>query len=334
MVSIIIPVYNSENTINKCLNSCINQTYRDIEILLIDDGSTDASPQKCDDFQSKDNRIRVFHQKNAGVSSARNLGLEYAKGDFVTFVDSDDWINKDMIETLVNVQKAKDYGIVICGHRIITDEDKSQYNDMYIPEIYSIDQLAAFLLKPQNESAFRSPCGRLFKLSIIKNNDLWFNTELTLGEDTLFNYRYISFISSAVCVNNYYGYNVKKVFSLEKSTRYYNSAKFIFNSRMKMFNGFSQLFSQNGLYEKYKEELSNKYIYSLSIIESICVFSGAKKSEIIEQNKKLLGRIELKNSRIKKLRFRDKYTLVCYRNRWFNLLYYSYLLYHRIKCFL
>lgn len=92
MISIIVPIYNSEKTLSQCVDSILSQKYSDFEILLIDDGSTDESSKMCDEYAKLDKRIRVFHQDNQGVSAARNLGLDYMKGEFVTFCDSDDWV--------------------------------------------------------------------------------------------------------------------------------------------------------------------------------------------------------------------------------------------------
>ena len=92
LVSIIVPIYKTEKYLNKCIDSIVNQTYKDLEIILVDDGSPDRCPQMCDAWEKKDNRVRVIHQHNVGVSAARNSGIQAAQGVFITFVDSDDWI--------------------------------------------------------------------------------------------------------------------------------------------------------------------------------------------------------------------------------------------------
>lgn len=101
LVSIIIPVYNSEKYIDRCINSIVNQTYKDIEIILIDDGSSDRSIDIINNYVNKDNRIKVYTQKNAGPSSARNYGLDVSTGDYVMFVDADDYIDKTMVEEMI-----------------------------------------------------------------------------------------------------------------------------------------------------------------------------------------------------------------------------------------
>jgi len=116
LISIIVPVYNVEKYLNKCLDSIMTQTYKNLEIILVDDGSTDNSGMICDEYSRKDNRIKVIHKANGGVSDARNKGLEIASGDFIGFVDSDDWIDCDMYKFLYEGIKTYNADISICGH--------------------------------------------------------------------------------------------------------------------------------------------------------------------------------------------------------------------------
>ena len=143
MISVIVPVHNVEPYIQKCLDSIINQTYRDLEILIIDDGSTDGSGKICDEYKDADDRIIVFHTENRGLGAARNLGLDNATGEWIGFVDSDDWIETDMYETLLKT--AKEYGAdaVECGYRKVYK--KSSEIDFFqtgiIPESKALDAL-------------------------------------------------------------------------------------------------------------------------------------------------------------------------------------------------
>lgn len=114
LISVIVPVYNVEKYLRQCLNSILVQTYRNLEILLIDDGSPDRCGQICDEYAEKDPRITVFHTPNRGLSAARNLGIEHAHGDYIGFVDSDDWIEPDMFETLLRKAEETDADIVTC----------------------------------------------------------------------------------------------------------------------------------------------------------------------------------------------------------------------------
>ena len=102
-LSVIIPVYQVEATLNRCVESVIGQTFTDLEVILVDDGSPDSCPQKCDEWAEKDSRIHVIHKNNGGLSDARNAGLNMATGDYITFVDSDDYIDSRMYEELINL---------------------------------------------------------------------------------------------------------------------------------------------------------------------------------------------------------------------------------------
>ena len=124
-ISIIVPVYNVEPYLRKCIDSIIAQTFTDFECILIDDGSTDNCPAICDEYAGKDNRIVVIHQKNAGVSAARNAGLDIARGEWIGFVDSDDWCDPKMFEFLLGNAEKHQADISICGVRSITEENKT-----------------------------------------------------------------------------------------------------------------------------------------------------------------------------------------------------------------
>lgn len=122
-ISIIVPIYCVEQYLNKCIESIINQTYKNIEIILVDDGSPDMCPKICDDFAQKDKRIKVIHKINGGLSSARNAGLDIAMGEYVAFVDSDDWINENYIECLYELCEREKCEIAQCGFQKVIDED-------------------------------------------------------------------------------------------------------------------------------------------------------------------------------------------------------------------
>ena len=132
LISIIIPIYNIMDCLEKCVDSCINQTYQNIEILMVNDGSTDGTGELCDKLKEKDDRIRVFHKKNGGSSSARNLGIEQAKGEYLGFVDSDDFISSSMYEELVNA--VLEYEVPIAQvSRDEIDETGMRMPDICIP---------------------------------------------------------------------------------------------------------------------------------------------------------------------------------------------------------
>ena len=125
-ISIIVPVFNVEKYLERCVNSLINQTYKNIEIILVDDGSPDLCPQMCNEYAKKDERIKVLHKKNGGLSDARNAGLDVATGEYIAFVDSDDWVETDFIETLYKNAKIENADISIIGCTLVWDDGRKK----------------------------------------------------------------------------------------------------------------------------------------------------------------------------------------------------------------
>lgn len=123
LISVIVPIYNMEKYIRKCVDSVINQTYKNCEIILVDDGSTDNCPEICEEYAQKDDRVVVIHKKNGGLSSARNAGLEVCKGEYIAFVDSDDFIEPNYLEYMYKKSKEQNADIVICGINWIDEKN-------------------------------------------------------------------------------------------------------------------------------------------------------------------------------------------------------------------
>lgn len=130
-ISIIVPVYNVEKYLNRCLDSILNQTFTDFELILVDDGSTDNSGIICDEYKTKDNRIKVIHKENGGLSSARNAGLDIARGRYIGFVDSDDFISKDMYQILYNEAEKNKADMIMCEFKKVDKNYEAINNNLY-----------------------------------------------------------------------------------------------------------------------------------------------------------------------------------------------------------
>lgn len=191
MVSVIVPVYNVEKYIRRCVHSIVNQTYSNIEILLIDDGSTDNSYNICKDYEKNDLRIRAFHKENEGLGLTRNYGLKRAKGKFVVFVDSDDYIVSNAIEILCLKQKETDADIVIASYFY-----KGISQDIYLPErVYMGEEIRDILmvhamgnLPGISDGLSSTVCGKIYKKSLISENGFAFPSEKEMiWEDLVFN---------------------------------------------------------------------------------------------------------------------------------------------------
>lgn len=185
LISIIVPIYNVQEYLYKCIESILNQSYKNIEVILIDDGSVDKSPIICDDFAALDNRIVVIHTQNKGVSSARNLGMNVAKGKYVGFVDADDYIEKDMFKILYEKIKKDNSDMVMCDV-YIENTKKSIYKIYDENYIFNKDLMAKNLF---NNSGFNWLCNKLFKMEIVQYITL--NESIHMGEDILFICEYI-----------------------------------------------------------------------------------------------------------------------------------------------
>lgn len=199
LVSIIIPVYNVNPYIYKCLDSVINQTYKNIEILLIDDGSTDGSEIICDEYAANDSRIKVIHKENGGVSSARNIGLEISTGKYIIFVDADDIVSINYVTNLVSplitgVDIVIDLPVIISKKRRIVSNIK-EINGFSLLNDYNK------LFQTEYSLALQSPCGKIYKKQILNRNNLKFNINIKYGEDTVFNLNYYKYISSYKLIN-------------------------------------------------------------------------------------------------------------------------------------
>lgn len=181
-VSIIIPVYNVEKYLKKCIESIIKQTYENIEIILVNDGSNDCSGEICNEFTLIDSRIKVLHKKNGGVSSARNAGLEIATGDYIGFIDSDDWIEEDMYEILIGLIKKYNSEIAVCGfvnNNYVINEYKNKQE-----KVLSVENCLTSLLQ-FDPIIGESLCNKLFSRKFFEGSKIRLNEKVTIGEDLL-----------------------------------------------------------------------------------------------------------------------------------------------------
>lgn len=207
LISIIVPVYNVEGTLNRCIDSILNQTFSDWELFLIDDGCTDKSGKICDEYASKDGRIKVFHKENGGVSSARNVGLDNAKGEWITFCDSDDFVYSDWLKNYVdNISEGIDLicQAFECDKTLVYKfKNKRRFGLTYRGCV----QDAILLLDKDFIVGYLWV--KLFKRSIIESNKLRFDVRFNFWEDQEFCFRYFSCIKNIVCTEKvgYYYYS-------------------------------------------------------------------------------------------------------------------------------
>ncbi len=208
MISVIIPVYNTETYLPACVESLLSQTYADFELLLIDDGSQDKSPDICDNYTRKDKRVKVIHKRNEGVSAARNTGIEASGGEYITFIDSDDWVAPDYLQSLSEKLSAKTPDLVTSG--LIWWEDSTrQQRDVLAPclliDLHTEEGLRDIVM----QSLITSPVGKLYRRKMIVENKLRFDTSLSFAEDRDFNVGVIS-VAKTVVTTDYTGYYYRR----------------------------------------------------------------------------------------------------------------------------
>lgn len=166
MISVIVPVYNVEKYLERCVKSIAAQTYKDLEILLIDDGSTDKSGEMCDDFQQTDSRIKAFHKQNGGLSDARNYGIEHSAGEFISFVDSDDYIDEKMLETLHRLITENDADLAVCSAMdVFEGKEVTQVKEI---KEFNLNKVESYKYMLRGDG-IPSACNKLYKRQTVGN---------------------------------------------------------------------------------------------------------------------------------------------------------------------
>lgn len=234
LISIVLPTYNVVQYLGKCLDSLIVQTYSNIEILVVIDGATDGSYELAHEYEMKDSRIKVIYQENAGSGPARNNGIEHSRGEFIAFIDPDDWVDKDYIETLVEIQKQSDYDLVIVGHHKCLEIDgkitrmKTKTFAKSSSYISLLDVRSRYVDLRYKEKLDDTPWGKLFKKEIIDTYHLRF-PDLRRSQDIYFNTLYYDCISS-LYESSYSGYYYRETIGDRqvKKTDYYKTAEILY----------------------------------------------------------------------------------------------------------
>lgn len=216
LISVIVPVYNVEKYLRQCLDSLLQQSYRDLEIIMINDGSKDSSGEICEEYAGKYPHFKVIHKKNAGLGMARNTGLEHITGQYVTFVDSDDYLDKDAIETLYRGLTENQVDMCKAGFRRVQDDGKVLLNRIYQNTIYKGVEAKNGLLPrmigsspSQHDSVEMCVCGAIYNVAPIRAHNLCFPSERELiSEDLVFNIDYMQYANGA-CLIKEMGYNYR-----------------------------------------------------------------------------------------------------------------------------
>lgn len=236
LISVIIPIYNVEKYLARCVDSIVNQTYKNLEIILVDDGSPDLCPQMCDDYAEKDSRIKVVHKKNGGLSDARNAGMAVATGEYISFIDSDDYVSDDFIECLLDVMNKENSDIAECSVVKFYEDNRFDEisDDLSVKTYDTQDAMSALIAEnPLHQHVWN----KLYKTELVKDIPYAVGK---LNEDEFWTYRVFGRANKVARLNKtmyYYfqrsssimgvGYNIRRLDALEGKA---NRQKYIENN--------------------------------------------------------------------------------------------------------
>lgn len=285
MVSIIVPIYNGEKYIHRCIKSILKQTHINLEVILVDDGSTDNSKAICDQYSKYDSRVKIICKKNKGVSAARNAGIKIAQGRYIQFIDVDDYIEEKMTEEMIASIKKSD--LVIVGYNNIYDDNTitstpiSDISGLYT-KIKFLSEFGVFF----ERLLINTIWNKLYVKKIIDENNIKFDEDISLGEDLLFNIRYIEKCSNItvldVCLYNYYHVNINSLTSKYKSN-HFETEKFLY------FNLRTFLKLNKCFYNKNKKSV--EIMYTNSVISSFQNLYNNQSNLNTENRKEIISNI-------------------------------------------
>lgn len=286
LVSIILPVYNAQNHLARCVGSICAQTYRNIEIIILNDGSKDQSLPVCEEFRKKDARILLVDKANSGVSDTRNLGLKLAGGKYVQFVDSDDYLDPDFTEHLVTAAEEHHADFVIAPYKMVIPAGASKPEQVldriqdelgvmsvarppevreygFLPAgVYSKDTFALRLMDKPASYFYSVLWNKLYRRDLLTENDIQFVSEMRWAEDLVFNLRYIQYAETFVSLGKagyYYVQNPQSICHTQVN------AATVVQNKLQVFRYYKDLYTRLGMYEEVRPQL---YRFLVDIAES------------------------------------------------------------------
>lgn len=326
-ISIITPIFNAEKTIGKCIESQIEQTYRNIEIILIDDGSEDASSELCDKYKEHDNRIKVIHKKNEGVALARNEGIRLATGEWILFVDSDDFLEKDACYKFVAIieEYEKKIDLIVASSYLIS-EDKKESTIIKYKNTTALDNKdkrkminSIFISESKDFSYIGTPWAKLYNINFLRKNQIEFKPKLQLGEDMNFNFQAL-YMAENVVFSPEIVYN----YIICKSSM---SNRFMENM-MEQFQLMFNEFEKNTFLQEFKKEYSYLVLRQLKKLERRYFFNKNNPNSSRENKKKYINLLNIHPYKevIKKTRISDfhsitkKVYILALKMKWYELI--------------
>lgn len=305
LISIIIPVYNAQKTIVKCLDSILRQTYKSLEILVIDDGSTDNTFEICSQYSVIDKRFHIIKIKNHGVSFARNLGLSKSNGNYICFIDSDDVIHPQFFELLYRNIIKKNVDMVSCNYQLINSYENIELKNKFdndIIEIIKGDEMIKLLFDKSKGFVWN----KIYKKSIIDSKKIGFKENVSMCEDLLFNYMYLSHCNSVIHISNplyYYYQSSNSISNNIKNQKWFSCLEvyyLLYNNRFKYIQEVNDLILINFIYIIYETKFRCKImkmdaekLFSKYSINSKKIINHNYKRLLLSHNINLKQKIKL-----------------------------------------
>lgn len=261
-VSVIVPVYNGETYIGRCIDSIINQTYRDLEIIIVDDGSHDDTYEICKGYEQQDDRITVYRRENEGVSAARNYGLQKATGTYVQFVDADDYLKKSTTKLLCRKMEKENAGMVVCSYMRLIGRFAIPSDFLELPGNYTAKEYLIHTLKDPGHHYYGVVWNKLYRNDVIKKQKIQFRRDVTLGEDFIFNLEYMQCVKKiSVILGNLYYYNNVNGNSLSRQNQKdIDICRDELYNREKIYDYYVEIFQKNLLYEVYRPKMEDYWL--------------------------------------------------------------------------
>ena len=322
-ISIIVPIYNAEKYLDQCLKSIVTQTYRNLEIILVDDGSTDNSGTICDQYASNDARVIVIHKPNEGVSCARNKGIEMAQGEYIMFVDSDDWVDENICKILFEAVVTYNVQAAMCAYMReypnkslpkILHESDTVFNGKAMQRMLC-GPIANELKNPENMDSYGTLWGHIYPARVLKQYEIVDLQKIGTAEDVLFNFTVFSNIEDIVYIN-------KPLYHYRKGMNTSITSAFKADLDQKwgcLYAEFEKHIRGNGLDLTYYQALSNRIAVNTLGLGLNCIAGGVKFGEKHRRIRRVLSNPERKNAlkqlSIKNMPIKWKIFFVCAKYR-------------------
>lgn len=296
-ISIVVPVYNASKTLCRCIDSIMSQDFTDFELILIDDGSSDNSFEICQEYAQKDSRIISIHQENAGPSTARNHGILIAKGEFINFIDSDDYVESDYLASFEMLNLSEEIDIVFCG--MVADYKNGTKHAMRLPVMQCMgkDNIAAFVYKIHSLGMIGWVCNKIYRTHIIKENNLSFDSSIRIREDQIFTLEYLHYIKGAKSTDAAkYHYVIHEGSLISASKNYIEYQKIA----LRVLENFRYFSEHKELWKYCNQSYLDEYLTGIGAVRKDTNYSSEEKERFLKECV-----CYVKNNKVLNLRFSD-----------------------------